>query len=87
MCPCKRCMNSIWDLLEGVEQHLLTIGIFPSYTDCVYHGEPVILHRGIQRFDEGTSRNPFIKGTSNKSFPKENEILGMLNDLQAQIKQ
>ena len=32
-CPYKRCMNSNWDSLVGVERHLLTIGICPSYTD------------------------------------------------------
>uniref|UniRef100_A0A9I9EH42 Transposase-associated domain-containing protein n=1 Tax=Cucumis melo TaxID=3656 RepID=A0A9I9EH42_CUCME len=31
-CPCKRCMNSNWNSLKGVELHLLTIGIFPYYT-------------------------------------------------------
>ena len=68
-CPCKRCMNSIWDSLKGVKRHLLTIGISPSCTGSVYHGEPVNLHRGTQKFDKGTSSN---------LFSEENEILGML---------
>ena len=34
-CPCKRCINSNWNSLEGVEQYLLTIKIFPSYTMSV----------------------------------------------------
>ena len=38
-CPSKRCMYSNWDSLEGVEQHLLTIGISLSYTEWMYHGE------------------------------------------------
>ncbi|KAA0040523.1 GDSL esterase/lipase [Cucumis melo var. makuwa] len=70
-------MNSNWDSLEGVEQHLLTI---------VNHGENVNLNRGIQRFDEGTiSSNPFDEGTSSNPFSEENEMLGMLHDLQAPI--
>ena len=64
---------------------LLTIGIFPSYTDSVYHEELVNLHKGIERFDEETSSNPFDKGTSNNHFHEENEISGMLNDLQTMI--
>ena len=31
--PCNRCMNSIWELLDVVERHLLIIGIASSYTD------------------------------------------------------
>ena len=42
-----------------------------AYTGWVYHGEPVILHRGIQRFDEGSSSNPFDEGTCNNHFPNE----------------
>ena len=44
----------------------------------MYHGKPINLHRGIENFDEGTSSNP---------FPKEEEMFGMLNDLQAPIEQ
>ena len=73
------------DSLEGVQWHLLTIEISPSYTDWVYHGEPVNLYRGIERFDDGTSSDPFYEGTSSNFFHEENEILGMLHDLQAQI--
>ena len=68
-----------------MERHLLTIKISLFYTDYVYHRELVNIHRGIQRFDEGTSSNPFDEGISNDLFSKENEMLGMLNDLQAQI--
>ena len=32
-CPCKRFMNSNWDSLEGVKQHLLTMEIESSYTN------------------------------------------------------
>ncbi|KAA0050852.1 uncharacterized protein E6C27_scaffold404G001210 [Cucumis melo var. makuwa] len=32
-CPCKRCLNLNWSSLEGVERHLLTIGISPYYTE------------------------------------------------------
>ena len=38
-CPCKRYMNLNWNSLEGVERHLLTIGISPDYTELVYYGE------------------------------------------------
>ena len=41
--PCKRCMNSLLESLEGVERYLLTIGISPSFTDQVYHGELVCI--------------------------------------------
>uniref|UniRef100_A0A9I9EFK1 Transposase-associated domain-containing protein n=1 Tax=Cucumis melo TaxID=3656 RepID=A0A9I9EFK1_CUCME len=74
-CPCKRCTNSNWDLLEGVERHLLTIRISPRiYNGC--HGEPMNLHKGIKSFDEGTSSN---------HFNEEDEMFGMLNDLQALV--
>ena len=63
-------------VMRGCGRHLLIIGISPSYNDWVYHGEPVKLHRDIERFDEETSSN---------SFHEENEMLGMLNDLQAPI--
>ncbi|KAA0047495.1 CACTA en-spm transposon protein [Cucumis melo var. makuwa] len=52
----------------------------------MYHGEPVNLHRGILRFEEGTSNsNPLDEKTSSNPFPEENEMLGMLHDLQAPI--
>ncbi|TYK26462.1 (R)-mandelonitrile lyase 1-like [Cucumis melo var. makuwa] len=52
----------------------------------MYHGEPVNLHRGIPRFEEGTNNsNPLDEKTSNNPFPEENEMLGMLHDLQAPI--
>ena len=41
--PCKRCMNSNWDSLEGAERYLLVIEVSPSYTNWVYNGEPVNL--------------------------------------------
>ncbi|KAA0052853.1 uncharacterized protein E6C27_scaffold33G00030 [Cucumis melo var. makuwa] len=63
-CPYNRCMNSNWDSLEGVERHLLTSGMCPSYTEWMYHGEPVNLYRDIKRFDEGISSDHFHEGTS-----------------------
>ncbi|KAA0033529.1 uncharacterized protein E5676_scaffold104G00900 [Cucumis melo var. makuwa] len=88
-------INSNWDSLKGVERHLLTIGMCPSYTEWVYHGEPVNLYRGIGRFDEGTNTDPFHEGTSNNSFHiegtssnmfyEDNEMLRMLHSLQSPI--
>ena len=43
----------------------------------------VNLHSGIKRFDEEISRDPFHEGTSNNHSPEDNEMLGMLHDLQA----
>ena len=43
------------------------------------------LCRGIERFDEGISSDPFHKGTNSNHFPEDNELLGMLHNLQAQI--
>ena len=42
----------------------------------MYHKEYVNLYRGIEKFDEETDSN---------LFPKDNEMLGMLHDLQALI--
>ncbi|KAA0054486.1 GDSL esterase/lipase [Cucumis melo var. makuwa] len=79
-------MNSNWDSLEGVERHLLTTGISPFYIDSAYYGVLVNLHRVIQRFDEeSSSSNPFDEGTSSNPFRKENEMLGMIQDLQTPI--
>ncbi|TYK13640.1 (R)-mandelonitrile lyase 1-like [Cucumis melo var. makuwa] len=57
----------------------------PCKRYSVYHEESVNLHKGIERFDEGTSSNPFDEGTSNNHFHEENEISDMLNDLQTMI--
>ncbi|KAA0045946.1 (R)-mandelonitrile lyase 1-like [Cucumis melo var. makuwa] len=46
----------------------------PCKRYSVYHEELVNLHKGIERFDEETSSNPFDKGTSNNHFHEENEI-------------
>uniref|UniRef100_A0A9I9E8U7 Transposase-associated domain-containing protein n=1 Tax=Cucumis melo TaxID=3656 RepID=A0A9I9E8U7_CUCME len=74
-CPCKRCMNSNWNSLEGVERRLLTIGTSPYYTEWVYHGESASF-KGTENFEEGTS---------SRQLDEEDSMFGMLNDLQALI--
>ncbi|TYK07924.1 uncharacterized protein E5676_scaffold265G00360 [Cucumis melo var. makuwa] len=61
----------------------------------MYYGEPTNLYRGIERFDERTSSDPFheetssdpfhIEGTNSNTFSEDNEMLGELHDLQAPI--
>ena len=51
----------------------------------MYHGEPMNLHRGVERFDEGTGSDHFHEGTSSNHFLEDNEMLAMFHDLQAPI--
>ena len=53
----------------------------------MYHGEPVNLHRCIESFYDGTSSNSLDEWTSSNHFQEEDEMFGMLNDLQALIEQ
>ena len=45
----------MYELNLGVIRECGATSISPSYTDCVYHVEPVKLRRGIERVDEGSS--------------------------------
>ena len=78
-------MNSNWYSLEGVGQHLLTIEIYPSYTEWLYHGDPVNFHRGI----EGLMKEPVVtllmNELGNNPFDEEDEMFDMLSNLQASI--
>ncbi|XP_041011471.1 uncharacterized protein LOC121255261 [Juglans microcarpa x Juglans regia] len=38
-CPCKRCRNRAFHTLSLVEDHLFIIGIDPTYTEWIFHGE------------------------------------------------
>ncbi|XP_041026970.1 uncharacterized protein LOC121267174 [Juglans microcarpa x Juglans regia] len=38
-CPCRRCHNNLFLSINEVEDHLFTIGIDPSYTHWIFHGE------------------------------------------------
>ncbi|KAA0060239.1 uncharacterized protein E5676_scaffold275G00400 [Cucumis melo var. makuwa] len=63
----------------------------------MYHGELVDLYRDIERFDKGTSNDPFhkrtssepfhIEGAGNTLFSEDHEMLGMLHNLQGLIEQ
>ncbi|XP_042952270.1 uncharacterized protein LOC122289358 [Carya illinoinensis] len=38
-CPCKRCRNRTFHPFSVVEDHLFKVGIDPSYTEWIFHGE------------------------------------------------
>ncbi|XP_042975438.1 uncharacterized protein LOC122306930 [Carya illinoinensis] len=38
-CPCRRCRNNFFRPISEVERHLFVMGIDPSYTDWIFHGE------------------------------------------------
>ncbi|KAF5468951.1 hypothetical protein F2P56_013059 [Juglans regia] len=54
-CPCRRCCNMFFQLINVVEDHLFIVGIDPSYQTWIFHGEDDNFTLSSSDHDQSTS--------------------------------
>ena len=71
-CPCVKCVNGRWQLVNEIRSHLICHDIIPNYTKWIWHGEvldiPTVSRTEPVHEDTGDRIDDMIHGLGQDTF-------------------